>query len=233
MSQVLDSYRQLIAAVLRSLPQMVIDPNTAVLFWLVVFLVLTQYKRIAMTEEKMWGVVKNGPVHQTVLSLIFGFVGGLVASFLMVFVGVSLSNSGIAYLWPVAMLLFLISPRFLCFSYAGGLISLAYLITGFPKVYVPGIMSLVAILHITESLLIAMSGASCASPLYIKRDEDEIVGGFGLQRFWPVPLIALLFVGGPEVAGPHDLIPMPDWWPLVSPYTGVAPNEGEIGRAHV
>jgi len=44
------------------------------------------------------------------------------------------------------------------------------------------------------------------------------VGGFSLQKFWPVPLLALAVVPQLLPAGIGS-ISMPDWWPLIMPRT--------------
>jgi hypothetical protein len=97
-------------------------------------------------------------------SLFNGFIGGLFGSFLVVLLGITIETyvpnsqgafaSGITYIWIIAILMAMIHVRYLCFSYAGGLVALVSLIFGFPNVYVPGLMALVGILHLIESLFI-------------------------------------------------------------------------------
>jgi len=52
----------------------------------------------------------------------------LLAGAIMLLLGLSLSQIGLLYIWPVALLLLLLHPRFLCFSYAGGIVALAVLV---------------------------------------------------------------------------------------------------------
>ena len=181
-------------AILRVLPSALFEPTYAIAFWLVVLLVFFQYRRVAGMEERLYGFVKNQPGHQTILAAAQGLVGGLIGSFILVFVGVSLSGAGIQYLLPVALLLYLLSPRLMCFSYAGGIVAVLYLLFGLPRVSVGGIMALVGILHLTESLLIWLSGHTCATPVVIRNQRRELVGAFSLQKFWPVPIVVLVLL---------------------------------------
>lgn len=202
-------------AILRLLPSALLEPSYALAFWLVVLLVFFQYRRVAGMEERLYGFVKNHPGHQTILAAAQGLAGGLVGSFILVFVGVSLSGAGVQYLLPVALLLYLLSPRLMCFSYAGGIVSVLYLLFGFPRVSVASIMALVGILHLTESLLIWLSGHTCATPVVIRNQRRELVGGFSLQKFWPVPIVVLVLLAVPDASQLGGLIQMPDWWPLL------------------
>jgi len=206
---------ELLVSVVRSYPGIFANPMVDVLYLVVLGLVGSQYSRIQFLEEKIYGNSKNRAFYHTVMAIGLGLVGGLFASMLLVLVGVSVTDSGIAYLFPIALLLYLISPRLLCYSYAGGLVGISYLVFGWPKVNVPAITALVACLHLAESFLIRLSGYSCATPLYVTHKNGRVVGAFGLQRFWPIPLTVLFLIKVPDVSGIEGLIHMPDWWPLI------------------
>lgn len=205
----------LLSSVIKSYPAIFASPVFSGLYLLVLGLVAIQYSRIQAMEERMYGRAKNRAFNNTLIAIGLGLIGGLFASLLMVFLGVSVQDSGIQYLLPLALFLFLISPRFLCFSYAGGIISLSYLLFGWPRVNVPAITALVACLHASEALLIRISGHSCATPLYVQDKDDAVVGGFALQRFWPIPLIVMFLVKVPDISQLQGLISLPDWWPLI------------------
>ncbi|PKM83487.1 MAG: PDZ domain-containing protein [Firmicutes bacterium HGW-Firmicutes-13] len=201
-----------------------------IFFWLVVILVSFQYRRMVNLEEKMFGVPKNNVLRQTLISIGFGILGGVLASFLLIMVGISLEQVGIIYLWPLAILLMLVNPRYMCFAYAGGIIGMVStvmkvyspylpqtgLIEGLININVPGLMALIGILHLTESMLIALSGHIGVSPMFIKKDKGEIVGGFSLQKFWPLPIVGLITLMVPEAMElvQHGM-EMPGWWPLL------------------
>ncbi len=207
------------------------------IFWLVVLLVVFQYKKTVRMEVKMFGVPKNSVLRQTLISAAFGVIGGVLASVMLIMVGISLEQVGIIYLWPLAILFMFINPRYICFAYAGGIIGLLSMVLkglspflpsnsfleGLMSINVPGLMALIGILHLTESLLIALSGHIGVSPLFIKNQSGQVVGGFSLQKFWPLPIVGLITV---PLLFPEALqqlpqgLEMPTWWPLLaSPQT--------------
>lgn len=200
------------------------------IFWLVVLLVGFQYKKTVRMEVKMFGVPKNNVLRQTFISAGFGILGGMLASVMLIIVGISLEQVGIIYLWPLAILFMLINPRYICFAYAGGIIGLISIVLkglspvlpqnsfliGLANINVPGLMALIGILHLTESMLIALSGHMGVSPLFIKNKSGQVVGGFSLQKFWPLPIVGLITMLVPEAMQqlPQGL-GMPSWWPLL------------------
>lgn len=185
----------------------------SVLFWVVLIFVGVQYRRISKTRENLFGVRGNSVVKDTAVATLYGIIGGIIASLLLVFTGINLSGLGIGYIWPLALFLMLLNPRFLCFAYAGGLVALSRLVFGAPQVDIPQLMGLVAILHLVESLLISFSGHVGATPMYTKNASGQLVGGFTLQKFWPLPIVAVAFLTNPS--GFTILPSMPPWWPLI------------------
>lgn len=211
------------------------------LFWLVVLLMASQYKRVARNEAQLFGRAKYSVVRQTLYSALLGLAGGFLASLLLIFFGISLLEIGIIYVWPVAVLLLLVHPRYLCFAYAGGLVgafsALLQLLgriwptitdgalSGIAGIHIPGLLALIGILHLTESLLIAVSGHKFPSPLYLKT-EKGVVGGYYLQSFWPLPLVGLMALVVPQaVADTLGGGQMPEWWPLLA--SSALPGMGE------
>lgn len=210
--------------ILNTLPAILLSPTHALFFWLITIFVALQYRRMAEMERSLYGSTRISVWRRTLESVAHGVFGGLVASFLLVFTGVSLGETDVMFLWPVALLLMLLHPRFICFSYAATVIGLSHLALGWPQVNVAGLVGLVAILHIAEGLLVWLGGDDGAVPLYIRRPGGTVVGGFSIQRFWPVPLAALFALAlPPELQG--GAIAMPDWWPLVSPPAAALDNE--------
>lgn len=199
---------EIIFLILRSSFDVLIEP----MFWLVIALVGFQYRQQQRSQENMFGISVFDWKKQTVRAAWYGILGGWLGSFLLTLIGVTVNHLGLSYVWPVAIALMLIHARFLCFAYAGGLVAISYLLFGWPAISVPHMLSLVAILHITESFLIAISGRFSAVPI-ILRHEDRLVGAFTLQNFWPLPLIVLLVVGLPAEQIPQGMVHMPDWWP--------------------
>lgn len=205
------------ALIVKSIPVTIFGGDHAFLFWIVVFLVFLQYRRLASTEEALFGLPKTAPFKETVHSIAFGLMGGFLGSLLMALVGVAftLESGEMIYVWGVAVFLAMINPRLMCFSYAGGIVALSHLAFGWPKVGVPQIVALVAVLHIVESLLIWLHGPSGASPVVIRNRLGETVGGFTVQRFWPVPFTLLLAIPLTDPSLLAGSVEMPGWWPLI------------------
>lgn len=191
-----------------------LDPGFLAVFLLVMVLISMQYGRMDKMREGFFGMETRRTASDMLIATGFGLLGGLAGSCLMIFIGLTLSGSGLIYLWPVAILLMLINMRFLCFAYAGGVLALSSLLFGFPQVNAPQVLALVAVLHMVESFLILASGHLGAVPAYFKGDGGKVIGGFTLQKFWPIPIVVLaVFMGGAVEGG----VEMPQWWPLIKP----------------
>jgi hypothetical protein len=195
-------------------------------FWVLIFVVWFLYKKTSNIEFAM--LKYRLPLMDKMSSSLFnGFIGGLFGSFLVVLLGITIETyvpnsqgafaSGITYIWIIAILMAMIHVRYLCFSYAGGLVALVSLIFGFPNVYVPGLMALVGILHLIESLLIWIDGHSFSVPIFVKKNNGRIVGGYIMNRMWPIPLV-LTALAFPLMTGISSISgeAMPAWWPLLT-----------------
>lgn len=206
------------------------DRTAVALLLLVVALVWMQYRRVAKIETELYGVVKNRPLRHLVDALVHGVLGGVVVSALSVWTGVVLVEvSGapplLLLLWPTALALSLLHPRFVCFAYATSLLGLSYLVFGWPRVDIPSLAGLVAVLHLVEAFLIWVGGAACATPLIFAGKGGAPVPGFQLQRFWPVALVL------PMGASPADfqVAAMPAWWPVIHPDPALVPDLAGLG----
>ena len=211
----------LLRDIVRTIPRMLFDLEHYWWFWLVAAFVLIQYRRTVAMEEKLWGRAKNNALEQSFYALVQGLLAGIFASVIMLLVGVPLEVGDVVYLSVLALVFFLVNPRFMCFAYSGAVVALSSLIFGWPDVSIPSLLALVAILHVTESALIFISGPDNVSPVHFQREQGGAVGGYLLQKFWPVPFVAII-VG--RVSDPSTLlgmIQMPDWWPLVRPAAGL------------
>ncbi len=202
----------LIMLILQSIVMVFVSP----LFWVVLILIYNQYKKACLLEKQMLGKEKHSPWERMLSSIMAGLVGGIMGSIVMVVIGVTLDGTGIKYVWIMAIILMLINPRYMCFAYGGGIISLISLAFGFPKVDVPALMAIVAILHLVESVLIFLNGSKQSVPVFMKHKTHGVVGAFNLIRFWPIPIIIMTVVMG-QLQHPPGSVLMPDWWPLLRP----------------
>jgi len=206
-------FLQIIPLILVAFLQAFQDPQFLPLYLVVVAVIAVQYNRMEKIRESFFGVRTRRAGADILAAAGFGLIGGLAGSLVLIFVGLTISGE-LYYLWPVAILLMLVDMRFLCFAYAGGILALSNLLLGFPRINVPQIIALVAILHMVESFLILAGGHLGAVPAYVKTPENRVIGGFTLQKFWPIPIIALAVGMAGTVEGGID---MPAWWPLIKP----------------
>ncbi|MFZ5823386.1 MAG: hypothetical protein ACOY94_03455 [Bacillota bacterium] len=214
---------------LKSLPQLLFSVWAILLLLVAAVIVFAQYRRIALTEEELFGLPKRSPLMQTQQSLLAGLVGGIAGSILLSAAGVGLvevpdATSALLYLWPVSILLGALNPRLICFAYSATVVSLSHLLFGWPHIDIPSVLGLVAVLHMVEAVLIWGNGSTCPTPLSISGRHDEPVPGFLLQRYWPVPLVLPLF--SPD--GPAALS-MPAWWPLLRPDSASSLATAQMG----
>lgn len=195
-------------------------------FWIILFILIMLYKRSDRLEVSMLG--KSFPLFKKVSgSVLVGLAGGMLGSLLVILIGINIDDytqtgtgslaEGITYIWIIAILLSMINPRYLCFSYAGGIVALSSLVFGFPAINVPGLLSLIGILHLIESFLIWFDGYTYSVPLFLKKKDGRIVGGYVMNKIWPIPLVVFaVLLGGPgrgtSIAGVAD---MPSWWPFL------------------
>ena len=193
------------------------------LFWGILGIIAYQYWQLQKQQLAMFGVPGVSISHQVKWAMLYGTIGGLMGSLVLTLVGVNLDRMGFLYIWPLAILLMLINRRFLCFAYAGGIVATISALTGWPDVDVPQVLALVAALHVTESVLIAISGRYGAVPVILKHG-DRLVGAFNLQNFWPLPLVVLSTVAMKTGALPEGVFHTPDWWPLLP--LGMEPPAG-------
>ena len=216
--------------VFAALPGMLLDRWSVLALLLVLFAVYLQYHRLARSEYALYGAVKNDAWWQTGFSLIYGTIGGVLASLILAMTGIAVVAAPVSplpFLWPLSLALSLLRPRYLGPAYAACLLSLAALITGWPRIDVASLGALVAVLHLTEGLTVALSAPSCASPVTVWGRDGQAAPGFVLRRFWPVPLVVPV-VAAPALPGAALL-----FVPLVvgMGYSGLAVSSSTAQRA--
>jgi len=185
-------------------------------FFVVIILILFLYKREQQCEFEVLGSNKRTLAYKMVESSMAGFIGGVVASLIIVWLGIIIDIDSFMYLWYIALILALVNPRYLCFSYAGGILSLISLITGVPKIDVSGLMILVALLHFVESILILIDGYKGSIPVAISHKRG-VSGAFLMERFWAIPLVIIAFGITPAGEIVRVNLNTPGWWPLFKP----------------
>ncbi|HPF21656.1 MAG TPA: PDZ domain-containing protein [Syntrophomonas sp.] len=211
-----------VATVMQMMGQVLADTFTSPFFlalWgMIMLLVWWQNKRQHRLSASFIHDYPDYSWQAALFSSFLGLLGGLAGSILLVFLGIDLGSISITALWLTALLLMMIRPRFICFAYAAGVIAVCNLVWGVPHTSIPQLIGLVAALHMIESLLILLNGTFHPPVVYIKR-HGQLCGGFNLQYFWPLPLLALISVGFP---GTTPSLEMPAWWPLLRDYSSLS-----------
>lgn len=211
--------------------------------WVVYFLLKKMYFNNIYNIEN-----SKPPVGALVEVVLQGIVVGIIGSLIIILLGLPIQLTVyIIYLLPISLLLSLIQVRYICISYSAaimGLLSLilkGQVIMGLKlpdiAINVTGLIALVGILHLMESILIFLVGADDCMPI-ISKKEEQVVQGHILQKYWPIP-IAILFVTTGQAAG--SVIQMPDWWPILKTvhpqidliYFGLMPFVGVLGYSTV
>lgn len=192
-------------------------------FLIVLYLTYRMYKKNGDIEIQSLLFTKQKIGDRMVQSVLGGILIGIGASIILVIVGFPIHLSEyMVFLLPVSLLLAMINFRYLCFSYAGGILGiLSFIFRGqmllnyrLPDMDldIPGIIALVGILHLMESVLIFIEGAADSIPIVIKK-EGKIASAYMMQKYWPLPFALLVM----EVIAsiPQGSIEMPNWWPLM------------------
>jgi hypothetical protein len=207
-------------------------------YYIGIVIIILQYRRQIVLERKLFHTRLHSIVHESWRMLLWGWVCGLAASTLMVFIGASVPMSSLYLIWVISLLLLLFRVRFLNLAYAVGILGILHsVVTYFPvlleqasfqwlfeplkQLHVPSLFVVVGILHLMEAILIRLQGLRMASPTLVEGKRGKIVGGYQLQSFWPVPLFLLV----PSAGGVLDL----PWKPLFASGLDAAASGGGWG----
>lgn len=159
-------------------------------FIAILLIIYYQYYKTHIKKKRL--EYSTSILFKTLGSAFYGIVGGFITTIAFIYLEVVVIPKDFMYILSMALILSLIDQRFICFAYAGSLISLLNIAIGFPQIDNKDIMLIVATMHIIESVLVIINGdkgSEKASFLY----EDTIAGGFILNRFWPMPFV--VFIG--------------------------------------
>ena len=163
------------------------------LYIMIIVFVKVQYEKYNELQGEVYGHTAKDTreiIEEIILvSLVMGFVG----SFAIIATGISIDASSVKYLFYIMFLLLLINIKFLCISYAAGILAMVSLIFGYPKTDVSSVLGLVAILHMIESILVYINKGKDSIPVFIKH-KDGIAGAYLIRKFWLVPIVFLAFI---------------------------------------
>ncbi|MFU0824120.1 PDZ domain-containing protein [Clostridium sp.] len=203
-------------------------------FILIIFAIIfyRQNRRIVMMQKMIIGDKLNSSFELTISQIVFGILAGVIGSIMLSYLGVSFNeNTSIELVFLTSIFLVLINPRLICFSYSAsilGFISILLQILremynvdvkslGFLNIDVVALMTLIAVLHFVEGILVILDGSKGAIPIFTKK-SNKIVGGFALKRYWTLPVAIALIVNS-SMYSLDNIIPIREWNTLLNPST--------------
>ena len=214
---------------LRSIAYALTEPYLLLVLAIMVFVLYRKNSQTSIMQKMIIGERINSPFELTVSQLGMGIFAGTFGSILMSYFGIAFDESSAVDLVFLASIVFMFfNPRFICFSYSGALIGLTSVVLGQISFYfkIPGLdflnidvvslMSMVAILHLIEGILVMTDGKRGSIPVFTNK-EGRIIGGFALQRYWIIP-VAIFFVLNKQSLGSvssWQMTEFPSWWPLL------------------
>ncbi|AZN38475.1 PDZ domain-containing protein [Paenibacillus albus] len=191
-------------------------------YYVAVLLIMLQYMRQTRLERKLFSVRLRAWPNQLIRTMLAGLAVGVVMSLAGLFLGVTITGEAVLWMWGTAAVLVIVRVRYLCFAYSVGLLGVLQWIIGWTPLAdrtdwlgsaavslaaldIPGLLVLVALMHLAEALLVRWQGDRFATPLFLEGKRGKIVGGYTLQGYWPVPMLMLV----PAAAGSGTDLSLP------------------------
>ncbi|MDR6553553.1 PDZ domain-containing protein [Paenibacillus qinlingensis] len=216
----MDVWFQLLDRMLLAMGQLFTNP----FYYIGIFFIVLHYRKQIQLERKLFHTRLHSLLSETWRVVLWGWLGGLGASILLLFVGVNLQLDVVFLLWIITVVLLIFRIRFLCLAYAVGILGIAQVIFfWFPNTEhlresytlldtiasadIPSLLVIVGVLHLLEGVLVGFQGARMATPLFLEGKRGQMIGGQQLQGFWPVPLFLLVpMAGGSELSFPWQTL---------------------------
>lgn len=187
-------------------------------YYISLLFIVLHYRKQIQFERKLFHTKLHSLLNETWRTLLWGWVGGLSASMLLLFVGLKLQVEIVVLTWVIALILALFRIRYLCLSYSAGILGIMHigllllpdavswngigpLLQIVADADLPSLLIIVAVLHLLEGMLARFQGARMSTPLFMEGKRGKIIGGYQLQGFWPVPLFLLVPMQGGNMEG--------------------------------
>jgi hypothetical protein len=210
------------------------QPYLVVILIIMAFVLYRQNKKTTVMQKMIIGDEVDSAFELTISQLVIGIFAGCAASILLSYLGIVFDeNSAVDLIFLISIILMFWSPRLICFSYSGALLGATSLILkglsialkkpglDFLQIDIPALMTLVAVLHFIEGILVIGDGKRGAIPVFTNR-ENKIVGGFAMQRYWALPIALLLIVHDQTMLDMGSQVAIPNWWPILK--GGISPQ---------
>lgn len=220
----------LIMHILWNISETLVTSSAIIILLAMFFYLYSKNKKTVVMQRMILGGSVNSSIELTLSQIVLGIIGGAIASILLGTIGVVFDeNSGIIFLFYISLVLMMINPRYICFSYSGALLGLVSIVIRilnsvgigfngqeFLTVDVMYIMMFVGILHIIEGFLVMIDGDRGAIPVFTEKN-GKILGGYSFRRYWVLPISIITIIGVNEVKfwNSDILTEIPKWWPII------------------
>lgn len=224
---------------LRSVAYAITDPELVLILIILAFILHSQNRKTVAMQKMIIGEGMNSPLELTISQIVIGIFAGAIGSIILSYLGVAFSeNSAIYLIFLISIFFMLWNPKFICFAYSGALLGAISLILDIiAKSYagtniniagntidianinvlnidITSLMTMVAVLHLVEGILVMADGDRGALPVFTNRD-NKIIGGFALKRYWALPIALFFIVSKTGSTGLTEQVATPNWWPLL------------------
>lgn len=229
----------ILISTLRAVAYTLVEPNSQLVLVILAFVLYKQNKKIAVMQKMIVGGSFDSALELTISQIVIGIFAGAFSSIILSILGVAFDeNSAIYLIFLVSIFFMIIKPRFICFAYSGSVLGLLSLIlelvskvyagvkinlfgeiidlasVNILKIDIISLVTLIAVLHFVEGILVMIDGKRGAIPVFTNRN-NKIIGGFALRRNWIVPVALFLIVNNPAALEYSESIATPNWWPLL------------------
>lgn len=215
------------------------EPILVALLIMIVFFLYRQNKKVVVMQRMIMGESIDSAFELTISQVVIGIFAGAIGSIMISYLGIVFDeNSSVDLIFLLSIMLMYWSPRFICFSYSAAILGFLSLVLSeiskifngtiinmfgssynlgnldFLKIDVVAVMSLVAVLHLIEGILVIIDGKRGAIPVFTNKD-NKIIGGFAMNRYWSIPIALLIMTQDKSLNYLGQVITTPNWWPLV------------------
>lgn len=208
--------------VLKTISNALVEPTSFMILVFIGIMLYIQNRKITLMQRKATGKSLNSPLELTLSQIVMGIFGAILASLMMAYVGITFNeNSRIGLIFILSIILMLIKPRLICFSYSGailGFLSLLFkelsIVLNNPsldilKIDIISLMYVIAILHFVEGIMIILDGSRGSIPIFTIR-KGKLSGGFSLKRYWVLPLAIFFMLSSNSLNG--ITLNIPKYW---------------------
>ena len=209
---------------IKEIPSFFLNP----FLYIILMLAWLQYHRQTLFERKLFHRRLTSPWEQWFHTVIHGLWGGMLASLLILGLGILIQPFDLWFIAGLSFLFSLFHIQYFCFAYAGGLYvllitvgklwpqgsqisNLGWLWDSLSSANLPSVIGLMALFYLVESFLLRRNRGRGASPIYLNGKRGMLVGAYQLQKFWVLPIF--MFVSVP--VGTEASLSIPSWWPML------------------